>query len=45
MNGYAAAGTSNRQPDLLARLHNVVQQLNRSDIRTVSSLVGKMLGD
>jgi len=45
MNGYAAAGTLDRQPDLLTRLNNVVRQLNRSDIRTVSSLIGKVLGD
>ncbi|MCA0455348.1 MAG: hypothetical protein LCI00_15330 [Chloroflexi bacterium] len=45
MNGYTAAGTLDRQPDLLARLHNLVRQLNRSDIRTVSSLIAKVLGD
>lgn len=45
MNGTAAAGTLNRQPDLLARLHNLVRQLNRTDIRTVSSLISKVLGD
>ncbi len=45
MNGYTAAGNLNRQPDLLARLQNVVRQLNRSDIRTVSALISKVIGD
>jgi hypothetical protein len=45
MNGYSAAGAIDRQPDLLARLQNVVRQLNRSDIRTVSVLIAKALGD
>jgi hypothetical protein len=45
MNGYTAAGATDRQPDLLARLQNVVRQLNRSDIRTVSALIAKVLGD
>ena len=45
MNGYSAAGALNGQPDLLARLQNVVRQLNRSDIRTVSSLIAKVIGD
>ncbi len=45
MNGYSAAGTLDRQPDLLARLQNVVRQLNRPDIRTVSALIAKALGD
>jgi hypothetical protein len=45
MNGYSAAGTLDRQPDLLARLQNVVRQLNRSDIRTVSALIAKVIGD
>ena len=31
--------------DLLARLQNVVRQLNRFDIRTVSSLISKALGN
>jgi hypothetical protein len=45
MNGYSAAGAIDRQPDLLARLQLVVRQLNRSDIRTVSALIAKALGD
>jgi hypothetical protein len=45
MNGYAAAGAIDRQPDLLARLQLVVRQLNRADIRTVSALIAKALGD
>jgi hypothetical protein len=45
MNGYTLAGTLDRQPDLLARLQNVVRQLNRSDIRTVSALISKVIGD
>ncbi len=45
MNGYSAAGELDRQPDLLARLQNVVRQLNRSDIRTVSALIAKVIGD
>ena len=45
MNGYSAAGALDRQPDLLARLQNVVRQLNRSDIRTVSALICKVIGD
>ncbi len=45
MNGYSAAGALDRQPDLLARLQNVVRQLNRSDIRTVSALIAKVIGD
>jgi hypothetical protein len=45
MNGYTAAGTLDRQPDLLARLQNVVRQLNRPDIRTVSALISKVIGD
>ena len=45
MNGYSAAGELHRQPDLLARLQNLVRQLNRSDIRTASSLISKVLGD
>ncbi len=45
MNGNSATGGFDRQPDLLARLQNVVRQLNRSDIRTVSALVSKVLGD
>jgi hypothetical protein len=45
MNGNSAAGAIDRQPDLLARLQNVVRQLNRSDIRTVSALIAKALGD
>ncbi len=45
MNGYSAAGTLDRQPDLLARLQNVVRELNRPDIRTVSALVAKVIGD
>lgn len=45
MNGNTAAGTFENQPDLLARLHNVVRQLNRSDIRTVSALIAKAMGD
>ena len=45
MNGYSAAGALDRQPDLLARLQNVIRQLNRSDIRTVSSLISKVIGD
>jgi hypothetical protein len=45
MNGYSAAGALDRQPDLLTRLQNVVRQLNRPDIRTVSALIAKALGD
>ena len=45
MNGYSVAGNLDRQPDLLARLQNVVRQLNRPDIRTVSSLISKAVGD
>jgi hypothetical protein len=45
MNGYSKAVTSQSQPDLLARLQNVVRQLNRPDIRTVTSLLAKVLGD
>src|SRR3954468_4543585 len=45
MNGYSATGTLDRQPDLLARLQNVVRHANRSDIRTVSSLIAKVIGD
>jgi len=45
MNGYSAAGELDRQPDLLARLQNVVRQLNRPDIRTVSALIAKVIGD
>jgi hypothetical protein len=45
MNGYPAAGALDRQPDLLARLQNVVRQLNRPDIRTISSLISKAVGD
>jgi hypothetical protein len=45
MNGYSATGALDRQPDLLTRLQNVVQQLNRSDIRTVSALIAKVIGD
>lgn len=45
MNGFSAAGNLDRQRDLLARLHNVVRQVNRADIRTVASLMAKVLGD
>ncbi len=45
MNGYSVAGPLDRQPDLLARLQNVVRELNRPDIRTVSALISKVLGD
>jgi len=45
MNGYTAAGNFDCQPDLLARLQNVVRELNRPDIRTVSALVAKVIGD
>ncbi len=45
MNGYYPAGTLDRQPDLLARLQNVVRELNRPDIRTVSALIAKVIGD
>lgn len=45
MNGYSTAATLHNQPDLLARLQNVVQLLHRSDIRTVSALIAKALGD
>jgi hypothetical protein len=45
MNGNTVAGTFDNQPDLLARLQNVVRQLNRSDIRTVSALIAKTMGD
>ncbi len=45
MNGYSVSGALDRQSDLLARLQNVVRQLNRPDIRTVSALIGKVIGD
>src|SRR5690349_12306584 len=45
MNGYSTTGALDRQPDLLARLQNVVRQLNRPDIRTVSALIAKVIGD
>jgi hypothetical protein len=45
MNGYSTAGNFDRRPDLLARLQNVVYHLNRPDIRTVSSLISKAIGD
>ena len=45
MNGYSTAVTLSQQPDLLARLQNVVRQVNRSDIRTITSLMAKVLGD
>ncbi|MBA3869207.1 MAG: hypothetical protein H0X30_08635 [Anaerolineae bacterium] len=45
MNGYSVVGALDRQSDLLARLQNVVRQLNRSDIRTVSALIAKVVGD
>ena len=45
MNGNTLAGTVENQPDLLARLHNVVRQLNRPDIRTVSALIANAMGD
>src|SRR6185369_16822029 len=45
MNGYSADGNLDRQPDLLARLQNVVRQINRPDIRTVSALIAKAIGD
>jgi hypothetical protein len=45
MNSYSAAGALDRQPDLLACLQNVVRQLNRPDIRTVSALISKVIGD
>ncbi|MBA3868885.1 MAG: hypothetical protein H0X30_07015 [Anaerolineae bacterium] len=45
MNSYTATGALDRQPDLLARLQNVVRQLNRSDIRTVSALIAKVIRD
>lgn len=45
MNGYYTDGALDRQPDLLASLQNVVRQLNRPDIRTVSSLIAKVIGD
>jgi len=45
MNGYSVAGVLDRQPDLLARLQNVVRQVNRPDIRTVSALIAKAIGD
>ncbi len=45
MNGYSAAGVLDRQSDLLARIQNVVRELNRPDIRTVSALVAKAIGD
>jgi hypothetical protein len=45
MNDYSKAGTLDRQPDLLARLQNVVRQGNRSDIRTVPALMAKVIGD
>jgi hypothetical protein len=45
MNGNSTAGAFRRQLDLLARLQNVVRHLNRSDIRTVSALIAKAVGD
>jgi hypothetical protein len=45
MNGYSTAATLHYQPDLLARLQNVVRQLNRSDIRTTTTLIAKVLGN
>ncbi len=45
MNGYSSAGALDRQSDLLARLQNVVRQLNRPDIRTISALIAKAIGD
>ncbi|MBA3871463.1 MAG: hypothetical protein H0X30_20150 [Anaerolineae bacterium] len=39
------AGALDRQPDLLARLQNVIRQINRPDIRTVSALIAKAIGD
>ncbi len=45
MNGYSATGALDRQPDLLARRQNMVRQLNRPDIRTVSALIAKVIGD
>ena len=45
MNGYSTVGTFDRQPDLLAHLQNVVRQLNRPDIRTVSARIAKAIGD
>jgi hypothetical protein len=45
MNGYSTTGALDRLPDLLARLQNVVRQLNRPDIRTVSALIAKVIGD
>ncbi len=38
MNGYSATGT-------LDRLQNIVRQLNRSGIRTVSVLIAEVIGD
>ena len=32
-------------PDLLARLHQVVRNAGRSDIRSVPALIGKMIGN
>lgn len=45
MNGSFVAGAFDHQPDLLARLHNLVRQLHRSDIRTPTALIAKMIGD
>jgi hypothetical protein len=45
MNANSAAGTTERHPDLLAPLQNMIRQLNRSDIRTVSALIAKVVGD
>lgn len=45
MYSYTTAGNTSSQPDLLARLQNVVRQLNRHDIRTVTSLIGKIIND
>src|SRR5690348_8551147 len=45
MNGYPAAGDQVRQPNLLARLQNIVRQINLSDIRTVPVLIAKVIGD
>ncbi len=45
MNGYSNVGIRDRQPDLLARLQNLVRELIRPDIRTVSALIDKVIGD
>jgi hypothetical protein len=45
MNGYSTVGVLDHQPDLLACLQNVVRELNRPDIRTVSALIVKVIGD